>query len=171
MRWYLATLGLWLLFSMLRISLIDIHLWFFAVGVNIYVNMLVYSLGVIFLLQFTPPVLGNKVIIHSVPTPRTIGHPLALKELQTEIQNRSLPWNSFLPDESEQQSRVFSEGKFRSAGFGSGAYVVGPPKRLIFGNNDTYRNTPLTPLRENYMNCSSRKLNPAAYDEALYPCK
>lgn len=140
-------------------------------GVNIYVNMLVYSLGVIFLLQFTPPVLGNKVIIHSVPTPRTIAHPLALKELQTEIQNRSLPWNSFLPDESEQQSRVFSEGKFRSAGFGSGAYVVGPPKRLIFGNNDTYRNTPLTPLRENYMNCSSRKMNPAAYDEALYPCK
>ncbi|KAL1458313.1 hypothetical protein WDU94_008474 [Cyamophila willieti] len=109
---------------------------------------------------------SQQIAIHPLTTTEGYNvHPLALKDFQ----NRHLPWDQFLPQDNVQKSRIFAETKFRNSGFGPEAYVMGPPKRLVFGNNDTYRNTPIVPLKENYMNCSYRKRNPPAYDEALYP--
>uniref|UniRef100_A0A8D9DTT9 Uncharacterized protein n=1 Tax=Cacopsylla melanoneura TaxID=428564 RepID=A0A8D9DTT9_9HEMI len=110
----------------------------------------------------------QQIAIHPLTTARAenyMVHPLAIKELQ----NRHLPWDQYLPQDNVQKSNIFAETRFRNSGFGPEAYVMGPPKRVVFGNNDTYRNTPIVPLKENYMNCSYMKRTPPAYDEALYP--
>lgn len=118
---------------------------------------------------------ATKFVVHSRTTEfPTSFHPVALKELH----NPHLPWDQYLPeDATAQKTKFFEEDTplFRSAGSEAldedGTFVVGPPRRLVKGKNDTFRNTPIVPLKENYMNCSFRKKNPVAYDEALYPCK
>ncbi|XP_008471868.1 uncharacterized protein LOC103509057 [Diaphorina citri] len=115
--------------------------------------------------HLTPGYQASHVVLRPVSTTPDSLRPLAIKELE----NRHLPWDQFLGDDNIQKTKIFEETRFRSSGFGEGAYVVGPPKRIVYGNNDTYRNTPIVPLKENYMNCSFRKKNPVAYDEALYP--